>query len=201
MACNDSKPRSFEDEQHQESLNTYKNTPKNKLYKELQSQSYSHYKTFHAGEPHYNYPPLGHVFRNRSFNNAPSANSSPDLNNQLQQLQQQQLMLASGGGGSGIGRPYYSHHYYQHLHSHCHHHGHHHHRKSFSVIYQDIMKVRYIRPLETLHNNLCFRVLNDFLIRMINDKQDESSAAAAAVSNKSDKKELVINKNTKNDAE
>lgn len=37
------------------------------------------------------------------------------------------------------------------------------------------MKVRYIRPLETLHNNLCFKTLNNFLTRMINDKEDEET--------------------------
>lgn len=52
-----------------------------------------------------------------------------------------------------------------------------HHKKSFSVIYHDLMKVRYIRPLETLHNNLCFKVLNNFLTRMVNDKQDETNEA------------------------
>jgi hypothetical protein len=28
-----------------------------------------------------------------------------------------------------------------------------------------------MRPLETLHNNLCFKTLNNFLTRMINDRQ------------------------------
>ena len=28
-----------------------------------------------------------------------------------------------------------------------------------------------MRPLETLHNDLCFKTLNNFLTKMINDKQ------------------------------
>ena len=33
-----------------------------------------------------------------------------------------------------------------------------------------MIKVRYMRPLETLHDNLCFKILDDFLTRMINDR-------------------------------
>ena len=39
------------------------------------------------------------------------------------------------------------------------------------AIYQDLVKVKYMRPLETLHNNLCFKTLNNFLTKMINDRQ------------------------------
>ena len=28
-----------------------------------------------------------------------------------------------------------------------------------------------MRPLETLHNNLCFKTLNDFLTKMVNERQ------------------------------
>lgn len=43
-------------------------------------------------------------------------------------------------------------------------------KKSLSTIYQELIKVRYMRPLETLHNNLCFKNLNNFLTRMIYDR-------------------------------
>ncbi len=39
-----------------------------------------------------------------------------------------------------------------------------------------------MRPLETLHNNLCFKNLNNFLTRMINDRQSPYE-----VKNQSDK--------------
>lgn len=35
-----------------------------------------------------------------------------------------------------------------------------------------------MRPLETLHNNLCFKNLNNFLTRMINDSAAWSSASS-----------------------
>jgi hypothetical protein len=41
----------------------------------------------------------------------------------------------------------------------------------FLAIYQELVKVKYMRPLETLHNNLCFKTLNNFLTKMINDRQ------------------------------
>lgn len=43
-------------------------------------------------------------------------------------------------------------------------------KKSVPTIYQELIKVRYMRPLETLHNNLCFENLNNFLTRMIYDR-------------------------------
>ena len=44
-----------------------------------------------------------------------------------------------------------------------------------------------MRPLETLHNNLCFKTLNNFLTRMINDKQ---SSNESGVVKKDDKDSL-----------
>lgn len=38
-----------------------------------------------------------------------------------------------------------------------------------------MIKVRYMRPLETLHNNLCFKNLNYFLTRMIDSSSGSSS--------------------------
>jgi hypothetical protein len=46
------------------------------------------------------------------------------------------------------------------------------------AIYQELKNVRYMRPLETLHNNLCFKTLNNFLTRMINDKQSSNESVA-----------------------
>lgn len=46
---------------------------------------------------------------------------------------------------------------------------------SFLAIYQDLIKVRYMRPLETLHNNLCFKNLNNFLTRMVDSSSCSSS--------------------------
>ena len=34
-----------------------------------------------------------------------------------------------------------------------------------------------MRPLETLHNNLCFKNLNNFLTRMINDRHSPYDSA------------------------
>lgn len=73
--ANDSKPRSFEDEQHQNKLNIYKAKNRTK-------DSYSHYNTFHGSEA-YNYLSIAQVFRNKSLNNGNGTNSSPDLNQHL----------------------------------------------------------------------------------------------------------------------
>jgi hypothetical protein len=51
-------------------------------------------------------------------------------------------------------------------------------RKSFPTIYKELIKVRYMRPLETLHNNLCFKSLNAFLERMINERQESELLGA-----------------------
>ena len=37
-------------------------------------------------------------------------------------------------------------------------------------MYPDLIKIRHIRPLETLHNNLSFRALHNFLTRMIKER-------------------------------
>jgi hypothetical protein len=55
-------------------------------------------------------------------------------------------------------------------------------RKSVPTIYQELIKVRYMRPLETLHNNLCFKTLNSFLTRMIYDRHSPQENGSLAKS-------------------
>ena len=64
-----------------------------------------------------------------------------------------------------------------------------------------MIKVRYMRPLETLHNNLCFKNLNNFLTRMINDRPTSNECVAKClldnrieIDNKSDKLESNISR-------
>ncbi|CAF0824579.1 unnamed protein product [Brachionus calyciflorus] len=119
------KPRSFEDEHHQNKIQAYKGKFK-------QKEPYNHYNTFHGSTN--NYLSINHIFRNKFLNMG--TNSSPDLN-------------------QSHGRP----------------------KRSIPTIYQDLIKVRYMRPLETLHNNLCFKNLNNFLTRMINDSSSTSNVS------------------------
>ncbi len=117
----ESKPRSFEDEHHQNRLQLIKSQAK-------EHETYNYYNTFHGSGTLSSYLSIHHVFKNRALT-AQGTNSSPDLN---------QAIVRN--------------------------------RKSIPTIYQEFKKVRYMRPLEILHNNLCFKVLNNFLTRMINDK-------------------------------
>ena len=55
--------------------------------------------------------------------------------------------------------------------------------RSSSVIYQELIKVRSIRPLETLHNNLCFKAMNNFLSSMILNPNEADEAIACSSNN------------------
>lgn len=73
------------------------------------------------------------------------------------------------------------------------------------AIYQELIKVRYMRPLETLHNNLCFKSLNTFLTRMIYDRHSPNEITASLLkskssnnlSNNADKLEINANEQAK----
>jgi hypothetical protein len=73
---NETKPRSFEDEHHQNRIQAIRGKMNTK------DSTYNHYNTFHgsgSGSTN-NYLPLSHVFKNKTSQNT---NSSPDLNQNL----------------------------------------------------------------------------------------------------------------------
>lgn len=64
------------------------------------------------------------------------------------------------------------------------------------AIYQELIKVRYMRPLETLHNNLCFKTLNAFLTRMVNDRQSPHESIALSKTPFSKLESFISNEET-----
>ena len=70
----ETKPRSFEDEHHQNRIQAIRGKIKPK------ESPYNHYNTFHGSGTTANYLPLSHVFKNKSTQ---GTNSSPDLNQNL----------------------------------------------------------------------------------------------------------------------
>lgn len=143
-----SKPRSFEDHHH------HHNRMQKIKGKLESSELYNHYNTFHGNSNNNNnaYSSLNQVFKTRF--KVQTTNSSPDLNrhslNRSKQSKYINLFLINY-----LKLILYFLFFLN----------------MFQVIYQDLIKVRYIQPLETLHNNLCYTTLDKFLTRMINDKE------------------------------
>jgi hypothetical protein len=124
--ANESKPRSFEEDNLQNRIKNIKGVYNVKP----KEATYNHYNTFHGSGSAASYLPLSHVFKAKShLHGQTTNNSSPDLN--------QNLNLRN--------------------------------KKTLPTIYQELIKVRCMRPLETLHNNLCFKNFNNFLKRNLKE--------------------------------
>lgn len=57
-----------------------------------------------------------------------------------------------------------------------------------------------MRPLETLHNNLCFKNLNNFLTRMINDRHSPYDSSTSSLKANNTDNDLTRNNSNNNNS-